>query len=492
MASKISEDYWQPPAHLLGFGRCPKPLCKAAEERIVTDPNQPNRPASANEPPASRQQSPAEQIVAPHLVRRNQICFAIIVSLLYLTAAVLYGDIVQAAICDKLGASNKVANLPSSLYLAFFTSTPILLTWLLPYMRMVRRVIIVAYLSVAAMNVLVALVLISPVSAGIKIALVVIDTAVIGGALSTAGVFGWEILSKGMTEVDRGKVFSITYGFGPGFAVLGSVGAQAVLGEKLSWLTFPYDCALLYGLTVPILCTMAFLARWYYVPIPRQPEQRQPFVPFIFGGMWDFIRQRQFLLLVIAYVLFNAAWHVFANASLNIWEAMGVEPKSLAGWVQVLRFGGKGAAGFLLGWLVARRGAKAGAVVTTLLTVAGLFWLLGITGKAYMVTFALFGAGELGGLYYPNYCVSASRPQYVKRNVSLISLFMLPAAAVPVMHGAISDHWSFHAGFWVALATGVAALVLVLALPHRRPAQAPALAEDQLPEAQAVTRKKDE
>ena len=160
---------------------------------------------------------------------------------------------------------------------------------------------------------------------------------------------------------------------------------------------------------------------------------------------------------------------------------MGVEPKLYAGRIDALRFGGKGVAGFLLGWLVARRGAKSAAAVTTLFTLAGILWLLGATGPVYLVTFALFGAGELAGLYYPNYLVSASKPQHVKRNVSVLALLIaLPAAAVPVMHGAISDYWSFHTGFWVALAVGVAALLLVLTLPHRRPAKAPALSGEQM------------
>ena len=87
----------------------------------------------------------------------------------------------------------------------------------------------------------------------------------------------------------------------------------------------------------------------------------------------------------------------------------------------------------------------------------------------------------MAGLYYPNYLVSASKPQHVKRNVSVLALLIaLPAAAIPTLHGAIADRWDFHAGFWVALAVGVAAILLVLALPYRPPAQAPALSGEQM------------
>ena len=446
----------------------------------MTNEDQPKVPDSASNLQVSPQQSAAEQIIAPHLVRRNQICYAIIISMVYLAAPVLYVDVVQAAMCDKLGASKAIANLSSSLYL-LVSGLAILFAWLIPYMRMVRRVIVVSYSVAAAMGAVTALVLISPASATAKIAMLVTHSIILGAALGVAGLFMWEVLSKGMSEISRGKLFSITYGFGPGFAVLGSVGTQAILGEKISWLRYPYDCAFLYGLTVPVLALMAFLGSRYYIAIPAKPERREAFVPFVFGGAWDFIRQRKFCMLVIAYLLFSAAWYVFINASLNLKEAMGIEPKLLAGTVQTLRFGGKMVAGFLLGWIVARRGARAGVVVGTLVTVGAVLWTLGARGQTYLVAFALFGAGELSALYYINYCVSTSKPENVKRNVSLYGLLTaLPLAAMPTLHGGIADHWDFQVGFWVALAAGVAALLLVSILPYRPPAKTPVLSEEQL------------
>jgi len=444
----------------------------------VNEQDQPKVPDTSNGPQVSPEEE-TQEIVPRHLVRRNQVSFAIIVSLIYLAAPVFYVDVVQATLCDKLGASKAVANLPSSLYM-LLTIVPVFFAWLIPYMRLVRRVIVVGYAIGAVMGAIVALVLMSPATAAAKIAVVTIHAAVLGGALGTSGVFGWEILSKGMTEVDRGKIFSITYGFGPGFAVLGSLGTHALLSENIPGLHFPYDCAMLFGLTAPVLLVMALLARRYYVPIPAQPEHRQPFVSFVFGGLWDFIRQRQFVVLLIAYLLWHASWYVFNNASLNLRDVLGVEPKLYAGWIDALRFGGKMVAGFLLGWLVARRGAKGGAMLTTLMTTTAVLWLLGARGQVYLVTFALFGAGELAGLYYPNYLVSASEPEHVKRNVSLLGLIVaLPAAAIPTLHGHIADYWGFHAGFWAALAAGVLAIVLLAALPYRPPAKAPALADEQ-------------
>ena len=46
----------------------------------------------------------------------NSRCFWVIKCLIYVSAPVLYVDIVQAALCDKLGANKTVASLPATAY----------------------------------------------------------------------------------------------------------------------------------------------------------------------------------------------------------------------------------------------------------------------------------------------------------------------------------------------------------------------------------------
>ena len=66
--------------------------------------------------------------IAPEVERRNGLIFLISVTLTYFAAPVTYVGIVQAALCDKLGASATVSNLPDSAFL-IGSAAPLLLSW---------------------------------------------------------------------------------------------------------------------------------------------------------------------------------------------------------------------------------------------------------------------------------------------------------------------------------------------------------------------------
>jgi len=355
----------------------------------------------------------------------------------------------------------------------------ILAVWLMPGVRLVRRVVVVCYCLAGVMGMVVAASLVLPTSSTMRIGLIVAYGLVIGGSLAVAEVFTWDVLSKGMDETVRGKTLSLAFGFGPFLAVAGSIVSQVVLGEKVSWLTYPNDYAFLFAATTPIMIGAGLIGLGYYLPPVAEPEQRAAFRSFVVGGVVEFVRQRQFILLMVAYLLFNAGWYVYTNASLNVRDAMGLEPKTVAGTIQALRFGGKIVAGFLLGLLVARRGARAGAVTTGLITAAGVLWLLGVRGTPYLFAFALFGGGELAGVYYPNYCVSASDPRFVKRNTALLYLLNVPIAAAPALHGLIADYAGFPPSFWTGLVAVGAGILVTMALPYRSPARTPLLSSEE-------------
>ena len=78
----------------------------------MPEQDQPSQPKGPSGPQVSLKEGAPEQIVPRYLIRRNQIAFAMIVSLTYLAAPVFYVDVVQATLCDKLGASRVVANFP--------------------------------------------------------------------------------------------------------------------------------------------------------------------------------------------------------------------------------------------------------------------------------------------------------------------------------------------------------------------------------------------
>ena len=440
------------------------------------------QPASSNsphDPERLAQEGPASGLVSPSIQRRNQVCYLIMTSLLYLAGPLLYMDVIPPILLEKLGASRTVCNLPPAVG-GWLAPLPLVTAWLVPYMRWVRPVIVGCWALGALATGSVALAIISPISSRMKIAAIVLHAAVYGAAQGVAGVFTWEVLSKGMSEEARGKLFSITFLIGPGFAVLGSWAAQKLLGSSISWEHEFHDFAVVYGLVALVMLLIAFVASGYHVSIPPGVEQRQLFFPFVFGGLWDYVRQRRFYMLIITYVVCQAAWYCYTNASLNVRDALGIEPKSVAGTIQALRFGGKMIAGLLLGLLVARRGAKAGAVATTVITALAVLSLFGFKGERYLFAFALFGAGELAGLYYPNYNVSASRPQFVKRNASLFALVGLLIGFLPTGHGRLADNWGFQTSFKAALIAGLVAILLVLALPHLPPAKARAASDADL------------
>jgi hypothetical protein len=73
--------------------------------------------------------------------------FIVNMSLIYLVAPVFYVGVLHAAICNSLGASDTIANLPASVNL-WMNPLPVLISWLWPSPRASRRILIAAYLLV--------------------------------------------------------------------------------------------------------------------------------------------------------------------------------------------------------------------------------------------------------------------------------------------------------------------------------------------------------
>ena len=75
---------------------------------------------------------------------RNLLIYGINVTLVYLGAPVLYVGLTQASLCDKLGASKTVSNLPSTLYF-WMTPLPIVVAWYFCAVRHLKPVLVVTY-----------------------------------------------------------------------------------------------------------------------------------------------------------------------------------------------------------------------------------------------------------------------------------------------------------------------------------------------------------
>ena len=416
----------------------------------------------------------------PRLQNRNALIFAANISLIYLAAPALYVGFVQAGLCKHLHTSDTIANLPSAVYLAMAWG-PVAIAWLFPQARLLKLIMGFAYGLMAAMGAGVAAVLIAEPSSGLIIGALVVHAAVLGAANGIANILGWEALNRGVSAHLRGKALGLAYGWGPSFAIIGSLGAQLMLDGKLfgwvppPWMAvaYPYNYAMLFAASAACMALAAFLVRFYRIPLPKADVKRESFNTAVIGGFKSFLSHRVLLIASIAYLLVYFGNMVQTNMTLFTQEAVGKMPEDLVGYQLTLRFSFKIFCGFLLGWLLMRTNPKVPLLVTIGLQIAGVLWVLLVPGYWFMLAFGINGAGELFGVYYTNYPIQCSPKSQVRRNIAFLALISTLVGLAPVLYGWISDTWSIQASFWTALVILLFTLVLVIvklpANPRPRP-----------------------
>ena len=409
---------------------------------------------------------------------RNMMIYAGNACLVFMAAPVIYIGILQAVLCQTLGASITVANLPTSLYLAV-SAVPVLFAWYLPYVRLLRRVVVTGYSVISLMGALAAATLVLPVPNEAKVAMVVLHGAIMGGTIGVVNTFEWEVLIRGVPESLRGKAFSLALGIGPITAVIGSLFSQMVLNGKIGHITlgnlfFPRNFAVLYAATVPALGLAALQSSYYAVPQPLVENVRQPFFSEVIGGFGEFFRDRLILIACLGFILLYAGQVIMPNMTLFTHEAMGKAAEKYVGYQDGLRFAFKVGCGFLLGWLLTRASPKLTLLATALFSLSGVLCVLLVRGKWFLLSFGLLGAGELAYAYYSYYVLCSSEESKLRRNMAFFSMIQVPVAFVPDLYGRISDRFGLRSSFWVALVFIVIATILVLRglPPHPRPASA--------------------
>lgn len=398
----------------------------------------------------------------PRLQNRNALIYAAQVSLIYLSAPALYVGFVQAGLCKRLHTSDTIANLPSTVFL-FMVWVPIVVAWLFPQARLLKKSLACAYGLMAVMGVGMAAVLFTTSSDTLIVTTLVLHAGVLGAANGLVNVLSWEALDRGVSPQWRGKALGLAYGWGPGFAVLGSLGAQLLLDGKLfgwvppSWLAlaYPYNYAALFAGSAASMAVAAFLVRYFTIPLPRTDVERESFNSALIGGFRSFVSNRVLLTVSIAYLLVYCGNLVQVNMSIFTHEAVGEMAENLAGYALTLRFSFKIFCGFLLGWLLTRTNPKIPLLVTVGLQAAAVLWILLVPGYWFLLAFGINGAGELFGVYYINYAVQCSAKWQVRRNLAFLTLIATFVGVAPVLYGTISDHWGLRASF-------VAALILLL------------------------------
>ncbi|MDA0658026.1 MAG: hypothetical protein O2931_04880 [Planctomycetota bacterium] len=417
--------------------------------------------------------------------RRNLILFAVCTGIQYLAAPVLYVGITQASLCDRLGGDTRTSNLPSTLFFAM-TAFPALLAWLSPQLSALKRNLICCYFVTVSVLALTAILLASPVSNQLKMAAVILQGGVSGAAMPAVTALQWEVLGRGVAESRRGLTLALAYGLGPLMAVVGSLVQTALLGGSLFGITFtgiehPYGFIVLFGAGAPIVALGGILSQWFVLPQVTNDIARTPLhtvyglllgIPLMFVSVaamqissvseqeairWlgyvtaigataalvyhfrDILQQRVLFTATVVTVLVYAGNMIPSNMNLYSEYVLGDIPEKFAGLQNTIRFSFKVTAGLFLGWLLTRTNPRAGILVTSGIFLFSQIWAMLVTGPWYLLAFGIYGAGELVGVYAPNYILSASKPTEVRRNMAFMTMLMAPAAPAGYLYGAIVD-----------------------------------------------------
>lgn len=419
---------------------------------------------------------------------RNVRLFATNVALMYLGSPLFYVGITLPVLCKRLAASDTVSNLPSTAYfLGAFA--PVLVAWLFPFARLLKPVLAVTYgiLGLAGAVLATALAMYRlGASSTLMIALVVTYSAIAGACVQVIATFQWEAIGRGISESRRGRALGLAFGIGPVFAVVGALAQQLLLQGHLQLpvflaaelgrtqiavarLAFPWNFALLFAATIPLMALAAVLSMRFVVPLPTAESVRQPFVAGVFGGIRQLLSHQVTRMAVIVNILIFAGAMIVGNVALYAEKVLGKPVDCFAGYQNALRFGFKVVIGLALGWLLARTNPRLGMICTGLLCLLGVLWAATAEGTWYLLSFGLLGAGELYGVYFPNYILSCSAPSTMRTNMAIASMLPMIAAPAAVLFGAISDKVGFHTSFMGAAGIIVTTLLLVLLGLPRRP-----------------------
>ena len=152
----------------------------------------------------------------------------------------------------------------------------------------------------------------------------------------------------------------------------------------------------------------------------------------------DLLSVKILRLITLATLLFYVGNVIPTNMNLYSKSVLGVDPAEYAGYQNLMRFSFKALAGLGLGWLLVKTNPRSGILVTATLYLAALGWAMVVTGKAYLIAFGIFGAGELIGVYAPNYMLSACNQNQMKRGQVLMNLLMGPVGQMGIVFGWIA------------------------------------------------------
>jgi len=407
------------------------------------------------------------------LQTRNIACFTGVWCLIYLTAPVSYVGVTHANLLHDLGNSDTMANLPHAVY-QWMTALPVLVAWFLPQARWLKPLLVGSFAAKAALTVLVAAAIWLRWPAAVVTGSVLLFAGVFGAANGVMLMALWEVVRRGVSTSRRGVTLGFSFGIGPVAACAGSLMQQMLMGkEPLTGCTFgmsfPDSYLALFAGTLPFMVLCVFLGAAFHIPLPVDEPVASSKTAEILGGLRQFATSRPVLLAAVGYLLvYSGGNAIFDNVSLHAKEVLGQASPDTVGLQNFLRFGFKAVAGVLLGWLLAKTNPKAVLLATTAILLAGMAWALNASGWWYLLTAGLLGAGELFGVYFPNYVTTASAKSQVRANIAYLNLLGALVGFASVIFGQISDRFGRIASFHTATGVLIFAMLLILfGLPAR-------------------------
>lgn len=371
--------------------------------------------------------------------RWNMLCFAGVWCLYYLSAPIVYVGITHGNLARRIGHGDD-ANLPLAWY-SWMMGVPVLVAWLVPNPRYLKTLVVGALLCIASVTAIIPIAIATKASSDVLFQSLLIHGAVLGAANGVAITSMWEMIRRGVSTSRRGAMLGLTFGIGPVMACTSTVVQQALL-DKIPYFNFsfgtgyPESYLWLFGLAVPLIALCAGLAASFRLPAIDEAQAAR--TQWSVAGLREFFTTPALLLAAIAYLLvYSGGANIGVNVSLNA-SLVVTDIKDSQGIQQFLRFGLKAVAGVFLGWLLAKTNPRMPLIATTLILMAGLGWVLGTTGGAYLFAFGILGAGELFGAYFPNYITTASRKDQVRSNMAYLNVLGSLVGFSSVLYGKIA------------------------------------------------------
>ncbi len=336
----------------------------------------------------------------------------------------------------------------------------------------------ISVIRVAALLLLTLATLTLSASPGLLIGVFFLFYSIYAFAGGVSGIPWLEIISKVISPRRRGSFFSLRSFWGGVLALLASGLVAAVLSERVSGLSFPFNYALIFGVETALVAVALTLMSMVKEPAATEPGIPVTFKDVLRRGAEVFRVDRDYRAFMVARVLLALAtiadpfYVVYAKAHLGA-------PAATVG----LYLGASSASSLLSNFVWGPLGDKAGNRLLMTLTVLSVALvplaallvpaLEGVTDRdtvvgAFALVFVLGGLAAGSGRILANNMVLAIAPPAERATyIGFLNTTLGAVTFIPLVGGAIVDAWGFVPLFGLALVIAGSALLASTRMSNR-------------------------